>query len=127
AAVRGLTDPAARFTAVGRAYLAFGLGNPELFDLMFRATELDRDDPALARAHRESFSILGDIASETAEGSTGNSTDVSLLAWAAAHGLVLLVQGGALQSLTGLTTPDETDAVAHHLTDTFTTLVQPPH
>ncbi|WP_344869577.1 helix-turn-helix domain-containing protein, partial [Amycolatopsis ultiminotia] len=42
AAVRGLTDPAARFTAVGRAYLAFGLGNPELFDLMFRATELDR-------------------------------------------------------------------------------------
>ncbi|MFC4507757.1 MULTISPECIES: TetR/AcrR family transcriptional regulator [Streptomyces] len=124
AAAEGSTDPAARFTALGRAYMDFGLGNPELFDLMFRSTELDRDDPTLIRAHRESFSILVDTATGAPEGMRAGTGDVPLLAWAAAHGLVLLVHGGALQTLTGLTTPDDASALAHRLADTFTGLIQ---
>ncbi|MFD5749550.1 TetR/AcrR family transcriptional regulator [Streptomyces sp. NPDC127033] len=127
AAVEGAAGPAARFTALGRAYMDFGLRNPELFDLMFRSAELDRDDPALGRAHRASFSILVDTATEAAGGMAGGGAgtqDVPLLAWAASHGLVLLVHGGALQTLTGLTSSDEAGALAHRLADTFTELVR---
>ncbi|MFC9427326.1 TetR/AcrR family transcriptional regulator [Streptomyces sp. NPDC056987] len=119
-AVKDSTDPAAGFTALGRTYMDFGLDNPELFDLMFRSVELDRDDPELVRAHRESFSILVGTAMETTGELSADAHDVPLLAWAAAHGLVLLVHGGALQSLTGLATPDEASALAHRLADTFT-------
>ncbi|MGI5498640.1 TetR/AcrR family transcriptional regulator [Lentzea sp. CA-135723] len=126
AAVADVADPAARFTALGHAYLDFGLGNPELFDLMFRSAELDRDAPELVQAHRDSFAVLGDAASATAGGAAADPAEVSLLAWAAAHGLVLLVQDRALQSLTGLATREELGAVAHRLADTFTALVQGP-
>ncbi|MDX6329299.1 MAG: hypothetical protein QOI83_1682, partial [Streptomycetaceae bacterium] len=120
ATIEGSTDHAARFTALGRTYMDFGLGNPELFDLMFRSAELDRDDPEIVAAHRDSFSIMAGTATERAGELSAEAGDVPLLAWAAAHGLVLLVHGGALQSLTGLATPDEASALAHRLADTFT-------
>jgi AcrR family transcriptional regulator len=123
-AVQDLTDPAARFTALGRAYMDFGLANPDLFELILQSTEVDRDDPALVQAHRESFSILVDAAAETAGNTPAASRDIPLLAWAAAHGLVLLSHGGALQTVTGLAARDDASSLTHRLADTFTQLVQ---
>ncbi|MEV0220695.1 TetR/AcrR family transcriptional regulator [Streptomyces sp. NPDC050704] len=129
-AIKDSTDPATRFTALGRAYMDFGLRNPDLFELMFRSAELDRDDPTLICAHREAFSTLVDTAAETtgetaAHGSDASAVpgDIPLLAWAAAHGLVLLVHGGTLQTLAGLATPEEASALAHRLAHTFTEII----
>jgi AcrR family transcriptional regulator len=122
-AVSGLTEPSARFTALGRAYMDFGLANPDLFELMFRSDQLDRDDPTLTAAQQQSFSVLVDTAAETGEATAAAAGDIPLLAWACAHGLVMLVRGGALQRLTGLPTHDQAADLAHRLADTFTKLV----
>ena len=123
-------DAAARFTALGRTYLEFGLGEPELFELMFRSDQLDRDAPELAAAQRASFSVLIDTA--RAVGSTdpapttgsvpGPGSALPLLAWATVHGLVVLIRGGALQTLTGISEASDTAALAHQLVDAFTSI-----
>ncbi|HYZ57381.1 MAG TPA: TetR/AcrR family transcriptional regulator [Streptosporangiaceae bacterium] len=129
AALTGLTDPAARFTALGRAYMAFGLDNPELFELMFQSGELDRGDPALGQAQREAFSVLIDAAAATtaepASQALPTAGDIPLLAWACSHGLVALVRGGVLQAVTGLATRDQTAQLAYQLANTFTQIVTP--
>lgn len=124
AAVDGVADPSARFTALGRAYLDFGLTRSALFELMFRSDELRRDDPALAVAQRASFGVLVSAAGAAgpSDGDGDGPGDVPLLAWACAHGLVTLVQGGSLQVLTGLPGRDDATALAHRLADAFTSL-----
>lgn len=135
-AVDRVPDLAARFTALGRTYLDFGLANPALFDLMFRSDELNQDDPALVHAQRASFSVLVIAATDMSAGDDrtpfepdGDSPaaveELPLLAWACAHGLVILVRGGALQALTGLPTADQVDVLAYRLVDSFTRAAQP--
>jgi hypothetical protein len=72
-------------------------------------------------------SVLVDTAAEAADAPAGAEDaavgDIPLLAWACAHGLVVLVRGGALQTLTGVATPDQATALAHRLADTFTKIV----
>ena len=128
-AVEGVADPAARFTALGRAYLDFGLAHAELFALMFRVEELDGDNAALVGARQRSFSVLVD----TAAAATGGVPpvdggvappvgDVPLLAWACAHGLVVLIRDGALQAFTGLGSREQAGQLARHLAEAFTAL-----
>ncbi|MEV0400932.1 TetR-like C-terminal domain-containing protein [Actinoallomurus sp. NPDC050550] len=98
-------DASARFTALGRAYLRFGLDNPALFDLMFRPDQLHADDPNLQAAQQQSFAVLR----QATAGISGRpqepeaAQELALLAWAAAHGLVALVRDGALQAMAGTT------------------------
>lgn len=126
-------DPATRFTAIGRAYLDFGLAHGELFALMFRPAELRADDPALIAARTASFAglthvtaALGPDGPALAPGSPAPE-GLPLLAWAAAHGLVVLVRDGALQRLTGIKTADGAAELAHALVEVFTALTQPGH
>jgi AcrR family transcriptional regulator len=129
AAVDAVPDAAGRFTALGRAYLDFGLANPELFDLMFRSDALVADAPALVEARRRSFSVLIDVAAQVS-GHTAppgdHPDDLALLGWACAHGLVALVRGGALQVFTGASSPERAAQLARHLADAFTALAARP-
>ncbi|GAA4966761.1 TetR/AcrR family transcriptional regulator [Pseudonocardia tropica] len=122
-------DPGARFTAIGRAYLDFGLAHRELFTLMFRPAELHADDPALVAARNASFAGLTDVTAALDPGGAalapGSPDGLPLLAWAAAHGLVVLVRDGALQRLTGIDTDDGAADLAHRLVGVFTALARP--
>lgn len=93
-----MSDPSDQdpLTALGRAYVDFGLANPALFDLMFRASELRYDDPAMQAAQDATF---GALAAAVAEG--GGNRDQALAAWAMAHGIVVLARDGALQGVLG--------------------------
>ncbi|MGB4777517.1 TetR/AcrR family transcriptional regulator [Microbacterium sp.] len=83
----------AAFDALGRAYVDFGLQHPALMDLMFRRSELVRDDAALVEAQRSALGFLraavADLVGEDAE-------DWSFVSWAVVHGLVSLVREGVL-------------------------------
>ncbi|WP_433174388.1 TetR/AcrR family transcriptional regulator [Actinoallomurus sp. CA-150999] len=120
-------DASARFTALGRAYLRFGLDNPALFDLMFRPDQLHADDPNLQAAQQDSFAVLRQATAGMGgrPQETEASQELALLAWAAAHGLVALVRDGALQAMTG-STVQGTAQLAHSLVDRFTNDMRPP-
>ena len=122
-------SPAERLTALGRAYLNFGLNDAALFDLMFRSELLRRDDPALVAARAASYSVLSDTTGEiTAREQLGDdrfASELSLLAWACVHGLVALVRDGALQAFTGAPTHAEAEQRAYDLADTFTNNLLP--
>jgi AcrR family transcriptional regulator len=121
-------DPAARFSALGNAYLDFGLSHRELFALMFRPAELNADDPDLVAARTASFAGLTGVTGALDPGSpvlapgSPAPEGLPLLAWAAAHGLVVLVRDGALQRLTGLDSPGGAEDLAHALVEVFTGL-----
>lgn len=122
AAAEAGPQPAERFTALGRAYLQFGLDNPSLFDLMFRRDQLHPDDPTLQAAQQDSFGVLGQ-ATVTVSGRMGEidgTPELALLAWAAVHGLVALVRDGALQTMTHTPSAETAAQMAHSLVETFT-------
>jgi len=112
--------PADPLSALGRAYIDFGLANRALFDLMFRPTELHTDDPALRTAQEEA---IGELSSAVLGGTSGSPEDavprLSLVSWALAHGLVVLARDGALQSATKAATPEEAAEIARSLTGLF--------
>ncbi|WP_326556832.1 TetR/AcrR family transcriptional regulator [Micromonospora sp. NBC_01796] len=112
--------PANPLSALGRAYIDFGLGNRALFDLMFRPTELHTDDPALRTAQEEAIGELGSAVFGRASGSgKGEVPQLSLVSWALAHGLVVLARDGALQSATNAPTPEEAAETARSLAGLF--------
>lgn len=97
-------EPANPLAALGRAYIDFGLGNPALFDLMFRTAELHTDDPQLTRAREGSIAPLVaavDPLSTSGERVGGHAPAMALVSWAVAHGLVVLARDGALQAAAG--------------------------
>ena len=85
--------------AMGHAYIRFALGNPALFDLMFRPSELHPADPDLRRAQEDAIGLL-DAAVATTESQEGpriSPGELTMISWALAHGLAVLTRDGALQ------------------------------
>jgi AcrR family transcriptional regulator len=79
-----------RLTALGRAYLEFGLEHRALFDLMFQQQALRQEDPELRRAQQRAIAPLAVAGSD--------SITATVMSWALAHGLVALVREGALNN-----------------------------
>ncbi|MGE0742929.1 MAG: TetR/AcrR family transcriptional regulator [Hyphomonadaceae bacterium] len=102
AALEGRTDPRARFTAIGRAYVTFALSHPAHFKLMFRSELVreDRHDEAKACA-QGAFDVLVQIAGEVADATGYDARDLAVLAWSLVHGLATLSLEGKLDKATG--------------------------
>jgi AcrR family transcriptional regulator len=112
--------------ALGRAYIDFSLAHPALFDLMFRPGELHPADPELLRAEAEAIGVLNSALVEMdPPGGHGSpaASSLSLLSWALAHGLSVLVRDGALQAATETPTLDEAADLARDLTEVFAALI----
>ena len=78
---------------IARGYIAFAVGNPHLFVLMFRRDALDMTRPRLQQAARSAFSVLGDAAGSPAgpEGISLAAGGRLTAAWALVHGLAMLL------------------------------------
>lgn len=104
AGLDGLTDPAARLTAIGRAYVTFALEHPSQFKLMFRSELVhpERHETAQACA-KSAFDVLVDVVNEIAGG--GSTRDrpspLVLASWSLAHGLATLLTEGKLDQHCG--------------------------
>jgi len=106
AALVGLDDPAARLTALGKAYVAFALDKPAHFKLMFRS-ELVREDrhPEAQACAKGAYEVLLSVAREIAQ-RTGRSEEVVALAgWSLVHGLATLLLEGKLDKAMSATRP----------------------
>lgn len=90
--------PRERLVAACRGYIGFALGNPAMFELMFRHDLLDTGDAELTRASSAVFDYFAELTA-AAVSSTANNTDPRLIAaslWAALHGLAQLWLWGGL-------------------------------
>jgi AcrR family transcriptional regulator len=88
------TDPLEKLRQVGRAYINFGLQNPELYDLMFIIRAPMNVDEEIHKANGGNcFAFLVDCLSDCISKKLlriNNVEQASLLVWATAHGLVSL-------------------------------------
>lgn len=85
--------PEQRVAAMGRAYVHFALGNPNLFRLMF-SPELRRDQrPSLKLAADAAFDTLRAVTAALPE---GDQRIAALRAWAQVHGLAVLLLDGQI-------------------------------
>lgn len=120
------SDTQAQLTALGRAYVDFGLTHPALFDLMFRPSELRPEDPDLQSAKQASTELLATAAARLRPATASGSAPVpalALISWALVHGLVVLTRDGALTPFVD-PAADPVD-LAHTLTALFTEQVSP--
>lgn len=97
AAIEGESDPFARMTAMGKAYVRFALHNPAHFKLMFRSELVreERHDDARACA-QSAYDVLLLLAGDVANKSGQNTELVVLTAWSMVHGLATLMLEGKL-------------------------------
>jgi len=108
---------------LGEAYLAFGLAEPNLLELMFRADLLRRDDPELQVAQQRAFGALEEVMGG-GERPAGASEDLAMVAWAFVHGLVGLARYGALSQPGAVPDGEEVRDRAAHVLNSFGALVQ---
>jgi AcrR family transcriptional regulator len=107
---------------LGRAYVTFALANPQVFELMFRPSELHPDTPELRSAQAEAIGLLSNAFRADPTTSPANPSapaDVpaaSLVSWAFAHGLQSLARDGAFASFAGNGNQNE---LLDRLLDTF--------
>ncbi|MFD0007482.1 TetR/AcrR family transcriptional regulator [Streptomyces sp. NPDC127178] len=95
----GPTTPREQLTALGRAYLAFALGNPGMYELMFRHDLLESGHLGLRDTSLPLFDRLVDLV-----GQVRPDADARLVAgalWANLHGIAQLWGWGSLQLATG--------------------------
>jgi len=87
-------DPVKRLMQIGKTYVAFGLANPELYDLMFIIRAPTNVDEELHKDNGgDSYFYLLDCLQECIEKDLLKVTDLNLCAlqtWSVAHGLVSL-------------------------------------
>lgn len=116
AALEGLSDPAKRLSAIGKAYLDFALANPAHFKLMFRS-ELVREDrhEAAQACAQGAFDVLVSVAREVARKSGQADHLVVLAGWSMVHGLATLMLEGKLDK--ALPVPSERAVAAHAAID----------
>lgn len=78
--------------AIGRAYVDFGLANPEYYVVMFRPEMVDGDHPELDESGGQAFAAL--VATVRGCLAPGTADDVvltvSMVAWSTVHGFVSL-------------------------------------
>jgi AcrR family transcriptional regulator len=82
-----------RLARLGDAYVAFGLSNGALYDLMFHRDAVHPDDADLQTAKARALEPL--LRATEPEGAVGAPVD-AMMSWALVHGLVTLAREGAL-------------------------------
>ncbi|MFC8089075.1 TetR/AcrR family transcriptional regulator [Streptomyces sp. NPDC057301] len=95
----GPTTPREMLTALGRVYLEFALGNPGMYELMFRHDLLESGHLGLRDTSLPLFGRLVDLV-----GQVRPDADARLVAgalWANLHGIAQLWGWGSLQLATG--------------------------
>lgn len=95
----GTADPRAQATALARTYLEFALGNPGMYELMFRHDLLESGHLGLRDTSLPLFGRLVDLV-----GQVRPDADARLVAgalWANLHGVAQLWGWGSLQLTTG--------------------------
>ena len=111
---RGADGPA-DIAAVGRAYIAFALDEPEMFEVMFRQDLLNAHDPEYINAARQAYGpFLNAVRRTIDEGfiEEAEAAEVQLAAWSLVHGFATLwrskhtvgrVRGDAQAAALGIT------------------------
>lgn len=92
-------NPRAQLTALGHVYLEFALGNPGMYELMFRHDLLESGHLGLRDTSLPLFGVLVDLV-----GRARPDVDARLVAgalWANLHGVAQLWRWGSLQLATG--------------------------
>jgi AcrR family transcriptional regulator len=95
---RGDATGAAALQLIGEGYVAFALSDPAILTLMFHSDRLDRDSPRLKRAGDEAYEEL--VAAVAATKGTPDEESL-LFAWAAVHGVSLLLAHGPRRAAGG--------------------------
>lgn len=124
-AIDGVSAPAARLTAIGKAYVAFAVGHPAHFKVMFRSELVPAAKHEEARACADSaFDLVVSIVDDVVREGRGK-TDPSLVlaAWSLAHGLATLMLEGKLEKQCGKSKRAQT-AAAHAVLESFTALIR---
>jgi len=105
-------DRRERARSQGLAYVRFALSEPAKFDLMWRYTLIDRNDPELAEAGRRAFRVLDEVVRPGATRPAPGDPSVapSIAAWSMVHGFARL----ALDGVFG-TGPGEAERAAERL------------
>ncbi len=107
--------PRERLIAACHGYLDFALGNPAMFELMFRRDLIDPEDPELIRVSSSVFDLFADLVTEVqADTRSRPGTDSRLLAaslWASLHGLAQLWLWGGLAGASFAPSPEVALAV----------------
>ena len=89
--------------AIGRAYVAFAIANPGLFNLMYRGEMLDSDRPALKSALVDMATLLRGAVAARAGGASGANPAAIVAgvtaAWSLVHGFATLLVDGRLAPL----------------------------
>jgi AcrR family transcriptional regulator len=104
-------------SATGRAYLAFALEHPGLFQLMFRSQVIDMKAPHLEAASSAAFGAFAAASHASGADAGGGETLTGMAAlvrnWAMVHGLAFLAIDGRLAGLlpAGATLADLIDAI----------------
>lgn len=91
-------DRESRIKAQGMAYVAFALDRPARFDLMWRKTLLDNDDPQLSEAGDRAWALLDSAArgpNAPHSGPLDPALAPSTAAWSIVHGFARLAIDGA--------------------------------
>jgi len=114
AAARHVSDPAARFQALGLAYVAFAATHRSHFRVMFALEAADKSPyPGLRAAAEESYGLLleaiGDCRREGLL-APGDLSEQALAAWSVVHGLSVLIADRQLVDLKDRP-PDELAAI----------------
>ncbi len=110
-------DPVTRIEKVLRAYVQFGLENPELYEIMFmlHPQPMQRYPTANYRRARRNLDIIADVLGQ-ASGDPVPAIDARLSAtavWSAVHGVLALIVAGRLDA--SLTPEAVIDRVVAHL------------
>lgn len=90
-------DRESRIRAQGMAYVRFALTAPASFDLLWRKSLINPEDPAYAAAGRRAFGILDGAVRGQARPSTGGLERYaapSIAAWSMVHGFACLARDG---------------------------------
>lgn len=82
-----------RLAALGDVYIAYGLSNAALYDLMFHREAVHPEDVDLQAAQQRA---LEPLLRATGPGASGGAPVDAVMSWALVHGLVTLAREGAL-------------------------------
>lgn len=120
---RGISDPHAYLTAVGKAYIRFAIAHPAHFKLMFRSewVSAEKHDEAKACA-QGAFEVLAN-AIRAVDPRAERDPTILLMAWSMAHGLATLLLEGKLAMSIG-PDPEAQAAAAEAVLDRWQTMLR---
>ncbi|MER6348052.1 TetR/AcrR family transcriptional regulator [Streptomyces sp. NPDC001595] len=95
----GTASPREQLAALGRAYLEFALGNPGMYELMFRHDLLESGHLGLRDTSLPLFGALVDLVGRVRPDADARAVAGAL--WANLHGIAQLWSWGSLQLATG--------------------------